>query len=37
MNPNPTSDGSPHFIDGNSPSGQYVWIGDQYVPVEDLI
>lgn len=26
-----------HVIDGHSPSGQYVWIGDQYIPVESLI
>lgn len=25
-----------HIIDGHSPSGQYVWIGDQYIPVESL-
>lgn len=35
--PQPTSDGSPHVIDRQSPSGQYVWDGDQYVPIEDFI
>lgn len=35
--PEPTSDNSPHVVDGQSPSNQYVWIGDQYVPVESLI
>ena len=24
-------------IDGKSPSNKYVWIGDQYIPIESLI
>jgi len=26
-----------HVFDGHSPSNTYVWIGDQYIPVESLI
>jgi len=35
--PTQTSDNTSHVIDGQSPSGQYVWDGDQYVPIENFI
>ena len=35
--PSPTSDGTQHVISRPSPSGQYVWDGDQYVPIENFI
>ena len=35
--PTQTSDNTEHVIDGQSPSGQYVWGGDAYIPIEDFI
>ena len=39
--PPTTNDDDPaqqqELISGRSPSNNYVWIGDQYVPIEDLI